>query len=281
MAAVPDEGRYLDEYFRLDKMPHIWCPGCGHGIVTRAIVRAIDKVGLEKDKTVVISGIGCSGRTPGYLDFNTLHTTHGRAIAFATGVKLANPELNVIVVTGDGDAAAIGGNHLIHACRRNIDITVICYENSTYGMTGGQSSPMTPFERLGTTAPYGSVERSFDLCRLTAAAGATYVARGTAYHVSLLINYITKALQHKGFSFVEATSQCPTYYGRKNRMGDGTEMLKWQKENAVTIKKAEKMSPEELREKIIIGEFLVSEAPEFTSEYQKVIQKASERRAAR
>lgn len=281
MAAIPDEGRYLDQYFRKDKMPHIWCPGCGHGIITRAIVRAIDKLGLDKNKIVMVSGIGCSGRTPGYLDFNTLHTTHGRAIPFATGVKLANPELTVMVVTGDGDAAAIGGNHLIHACRRNIDLTVICYQNSIYGMTGGQYSPMTPFEHRGTTAPYGTAEQAFDLCELCRAAGATYVARGTAYHTTLLINYIVKAIQHKGFSFIEAVSQCPVYYGRKNRMGEAPEMLKLQKENAVTVKKAATMSPEDLKDKIIIGEIFQREAPEYTEQYDRIIRKAQERRPAR
>src|SRR6056297_4012169 len=166
------------KYLREDKLPHIWCPGCGHGTILNSLVRAIDDTEMDPDKTVVVSGIGCSGRAPGYLKFDTLHTTHGRAIAFATGIKLANPELNVIVLTGDGDGSAIGGNHLIHGCRRNIDHTVILFNNQIYGMTGGQFSPMTPEGANATTAPYGNIDRNFDLCSLSESAGATFVARG-------------------------------------------------------------------------------------------------------
>ncbi|MCE5196042.1 MAG: thiamine pyrophosphate-dependent enzyme, partial [Negativicutes bacterium] len=170
------------EFLREDKMPHIWCPGCGNGIVMQQVLRAIEELGLDVDKIVLVSGIGCSSRATGYLDFNTLHTTHGRALAFATGVKYANPELTVIVLTGDGDCTAIGGNHLIHACRRNIDLTTVVFNNSIYGMTSGQFSPMTPTGSYATTAPYGNIDRNFDLCKLGQAAGATYVARSTTYH---------------------------------------------------------------------------------------------------
>ena len=189
----------IEKYMRSDKFPHMWCPGCGHGIIMRSIIEAIDRLGLEKDKVCVVSGIGCSSRAPGYMDFNTLHTTHGRALPFATGIKLANPDLHVIVVSGDGDSSAIGGNHLIHAARRNIDITTIVFNNNIYGMTGGQYSPTTPTNYFGTTAPYGNIDRSFDIAQLAGAAGATYTARSTVFHVPQLTNYIEKALNKKGF----------------------------------------------------------------------------------
>ena len=169
-------------YMRKGKLPHIWCPGCGHGIVMKSLLRAIHASGLPQDDIAMVSGIGCSSRTPGYLDFNTLHTLHGRAIAYATGVKLAKPKLKVIITTGDGDALAIGGNHFIHACRRNMDMVILVYNNYIYGMTSGQSSPTTPQGMIATTAKYGSIEPTFDTCNLAKAAGATFVARGTAYH---------------------------------------------------------------------------------------------------
>src|SRR5512143_349223 len=172
-----------DQYLRLDKFPMIFCPGCGDGIILKATLRAIDRIGLEKDQVMMVSGIGCSSRTSGYVDFNTLHKTHGRALIFATGIKMVRPDLTVIVLTGDGDGAAIGGNHLIHACRRNIDITCILFNNQTYGMTGGQVSPTMDFEDRAATAPYGQAEPPFDLCRLAQAAGASFVARGTAANI--------------------------------------------------------------------------------------------------
>ncbi len=261
----------VNEYFRAKKLPQIWCPGCGHGIITRAITVAIDKSGLDRDKICIVSGIGCSSRATGYLDFDTLHTTHGRAIAFATGIKFAKPELKVIVITGDGDCTAIGGNHLIHACRRNIDITAIVFNNNIYGMTGGQYSPTTPKYEKGTTAPYGNIDKSFDIPGLAAAAGATYVARATAYHTNLLISLIQKGLNNKGFSLIEAISDCPTYYGRKNKKGDAVDMLEWQKSHAVNATAASKMSPESLEGKFIIGEFKNISEPEYTDEYQKII----------
>lgn len=246
-----------------------------------AIARAIDKLGLNPDQTAIVSGIGCSSRAGGYMDFDTLHTTHGRAIPFATGLKLARPELNVIVITGDGDAAAIGGNHLIHAARRNIDITVVCFNNNIYGMTSGQYSPLTPRGMKATTAPYGTIDRSFDLCRLVGAAGASYVARGTAYHVRQLINLIANAIAKKGFSFVEAVSQCPTYYGRRNHMGSAVDMLRWQKEHAVPVKAAANMTPEELEDKIVIGELQnLSGQPEYVSEYYRLVREVQHQHAA-
>ncbi|MCF6097414.1 2-oxoacid:ferredoxin oxidoreductase subunit beta [Thermovorax subterraneus] len=264
----------LEKYYRIDKLPHIWCPGCGNGIITGALVRAIDNLKLDKDKICIVSGIGCSSRAPGYLNFNTLHTTHGRALAFATGIKLARPELKVIVLTGDGDCAAIGGNHFIHACRRNIDITTIVFNNSIYGMTSGQYSPLTPVGAYATTAPYGNIDRNFDLCKLAEAAGATYVARGTVYHVPQLIKYIEKALLHKGFSVVETISTCPTYFGRKNKLGSPVKMMEMLRDNTVSAKAAERMSKEELASKIVIGEFAEINAPEYTEEYMKIIKRA-------
>ncbi|HKL11919.1 MAG TPA: 2-oxoacid:ferredoxin oxidoreductase subunit beta [Clostridia bacterium] len=263
----------IEKYMRSDKFPHMWCPGCGHGIIMRSIIEAIDRLGLEKDKVCVVSGIGCSSRAPGYMDFNTLHTTHGRALPFATGIKLANPDLHVIVVSGDGDSSAIGGNHLIHAARRNIDITTIVFNNNIYGMTGGQYSPTTPTNYFGTTAPYGNIDRSFDIAQLAGAAGATYTARSTVFHVPQLTNYIEKALNKKGFSLVEAISTCPTSFGRRNKKGDAVDMIKWLRDSAVTVTKASKMSAEELDGKFTIGEFKDTEAPEYVEQYEKLIER--------
>ena len=264
----------VTEYLRNDKLPHIWCPGCGHGIVTGALIRAIHAAGLERDKTVIVSGIGCSSRASGYMDFDTIHTTHGRALAFATGIKMARPELHVIVMTGDGDAAAIGGNHLIHAARRNIGITCVCMNNEIYGMTSGQYSPATPTDAYATTAPYGNVDTPFDLCELVKAAGASYVARGTAYQARMLEKYILKGLQNDGFSFIEAIDQCPTYFGRKNKIGDGFAMMKWQQEVSVPVSKARSMTPEELAGKIVVGELWHRPRVEYTKAYQRVLDKA-------
>lgn len=263
----------LRKYFRLDRLPHIWCPGCGNGIVVGALVRAVHELNLDQNEVVVVSGIGCSSRASGYLDFQTVHTTHGRALAFATGIKLAKPHLHVLVLMGDGDAAAIGGNHLIHAARRNIDLTAVIFNNSIYGMTGGQVSPLTPQGKVATTAPYGVVERSFDLAALAQGAGATFVARGTAYHVVQLTDLIKKAIRHKGFSLVEAITQCPVVYGKQNKPSDPGKMLLWQKEHAVNQRLAGKMSPEELEGKFLTGILHQAEAPELAAEYAKLTAK--------
>lgn len=262
----------VKKYFRMDKLPHIWCPGCGHGIITRAVAQAIEEINLDRDKICIISGIGCSSRAPGYMDFNTLHTTHGRALAFATGVKHANPELKVIVLTGDGDCTAIGGNHLIHAARRNIDITTVVYNNSIYGMTGGQYSPTTPTGDRGTTAPYGNIDKVFDICSLAQAAGATYTARATVYHVQMLVDLIKKGIHNKGFSLIDAISVCPTYYGRKNKKGDAVRLMEWLKNNAVNVKAAGKLPPEKLEGKFLIGEFYNNPQPEYTDQYKKIVE---------
>lgn len=267
----------VEKYFRTDRLPHIWCPGCGNGIITRAIVQAIDELGLDKDNVCIVSGIGCSSRGSGYLDFNTLHTTHGRALGYATGIKMANPKLDVIVITGDGDCTAIGGNHLIHAARRNIDITTVVFNNNIYGMTGGQYSPTTPTGDKGTTAPYGNIDRNFDLCNLAKSAGATYVGRATVYNPNMIISLIKNGIKNKGFSFVETLSLCPTYYGRKNKKGDAVKMMNFLKDNSLNIKAAEKMNSTDIKNKILVGEMYNSEEPEYTEEYQKIIDSLKER----
>ena len=236
-----------------------------------AIIRAIDKLGYSKDEVVMVSGIGCSSRMPVYMDFSSLHTTHGRALPYATGVKFAKPHMKVIVVTGDGDALAIGGNHFIHACRRNIDITAILINNYIYGMTGGQGSPTTPSKAFSTTTPYGNVEKHFNPSELAVAAGATFVGRTTVYHVPQMEKMITQALEHKGFSLVEAISNCHTYFGRLNRQGDPVAMLKMFKELAVPAARAKKMEPEELEGKLVTGILQDIEKTEFCDEYQKVV----------
>lgn len=217
------------QYLRQELMPHILCPGCSHGIVAGALLRAIGRLGLPQHMVAVVAGIGCSSRLAGYMDFCTLHTTHGRAPAFATGLKLARPDLHVVIITGDGDGLAIGGNHLIHAARRNIDLTCLLFNNEVYGMTGGQLAPTTIEGGVATTAPYGNIEPSFDSCRLLAAAGATFVARGLAYEPTVLEDVIAQGLQHRGFSFIEVITDCPEYYGRYNRLGSPAAMLLAQK----------------------------------------------------
>lgn len=269
------------KFMRIKRLPHIWCPGCGHGILMRSLALALDQLDLDRDKVCIVSGIGCSSRAAGYIDCNTLHTTHGRALAFATGVKFANPDLHVIVISGDGDASAIGGNHLIHACRRNIDITTIVFNNNIYGMTGGQFSPTTPKGDKGTTAPYGNVDKAFDICKLAEGAGATYVARATAYHANKMTEYIRKGIAHKGFSLIEGVSGCPTYYGRKNKKGGAVDLLNMMKETFIDIKVKERLSPEQLRGKLFMGEFTEQFEPEYTEEYQKILDLFAEKGAGR
>ena len=263
--------KLIHKYLRHEKkFPHVWCPGCGIGIVLGALIRAIDRSGFSKDEIVLVSGIGCSGRMPVYVDFNTLHTTHGRALTFATGVKLANPRLQVIVVMGDGDATAIGGNHFIHAARRNLNLTALIINNNTYGMTGGQYSPTTPYGALSATSPYGHIEHPFSIAELAVTAGAAWVGRGTVYHATLLDQLIEQAIKKRGFAVVEAISHCHTLFGRKNRLGGPAEMMRRQKELAVRVEKARTMTPEELAGKITIGVLIDRELPIYTQEYQKV-----------
>ena len=265
-----------EKYLRPGKLPHIWCPGCGHGIVMKGLIRAMDLLRLEKNKTAIVSGIGCASRLPGYMDCCTLHTAHGRAPAFATGLKLAKPEMTVILVCGDGDVTAIGGNHFIHACRRNIDMTLIIMNNYIYGMTGGQFSPTTPTGQKASTTPYGNPDHNFDTVKLAIGAGATFVARGTAFHAAQLDKLIANAIRHKGFSVVEILDDCPTTYGRRNKFKSAVEMMNRHKELTVPIKAAEKMTPEQLSGKIITGVFHQEERAEYCDEYEKIIKRARE-----
>jgi len=292
--------KYL-KHLRIDRLPHVWCPGCGNGTILKATVGAIEELELDPSNIAVVSGIGCSSRATGYLNYNTMHTLHGRAIAFATGIKLSRPEMTVLVMTGDGDAGAIGGNHFIHAARRNMDITVIGFNNNIYGMTGGQYSPTTPEDSYATTAPFGNIEEPFDLSRLAITAGATYVARTTAYHFVALQNYIKKAITNQGFSFVETISQCPTYYGRYNKIGTAPQMINYFKDNGMPLSKAlntiKEMDPdvnydglnvnallekavEKLPDKLIIGEFVNKSKPGYVAKYEKIITRAKEATAS-
>ncbi|GAB4341619.1 MAG: 2-oxoacid:ferredoxin oxidoreductase subunit beta [Desulfobulbaceae bacterium] len=259
------------------KFPHVWCPGCGNGIVMGSLLRAISGLGLSKDEVVLISGIGCSGRMPTYLDFNTLHTTHGRALTFATGVKLAKPSLTVMAIMGDGDATAIGGNHFIHAARRNLNLTAVIINNSIYGMTGGQYSPTTPFGALSTTSIYGHIEHAFSIAELAVTAGAAFVARTTVYHVDLMDRLLEQAIQKRGFAVLEIISNCHVQYGRRNRMGDAVDMISGFRDNSVSVRKAEAMSAEELEGRITIGVLADREMPVSTEEYAKVRQRAKEK----
>ena len=261
----------IKDYLRERFFPHLWCPGCGHGTVLNGLLQAVEKLGLSKNEIVMVSGIGCSSRITGYVDFHTLHTIHGRALAFATGVKMARPELNLIVPMGDGDALAIGGNHFIHAARRNIDITAIVMNNRIYGMTGGQFSPLSGENIRATTAPYLTIDPSFDAVELAKAAGATFVARTTTYHIQQMTDIIRQAILHEGFSVVEILSQCPTYFGRKNKAGDAVDMIQYFKKNTTSIgSKAKKENPDLLER----GIFLQKEMPEYCNAYDKMVQKA-------
>jgi 2-oxoglutarate ferredoxin oxidoreductase subunit beta len=268
------KGKHIREtYLEQGMWPSIFCQACGIGTVLNCALRAIDKIGMDIDKSVFVSGIGCSSRLPGYIDADGLHTTHGRAIAFATGVKLADPELDVIVFTGDGDLAGIGGNHFIHAARRNVDMTVICVNNYNYGMTGAQVSPTTPTGSFTMTSPYGNIETPFDLSALAIGAGAPYVAKwATAYpHETMLA--IKKGIEKKGFSFIEILAPCPVGYGRKNQLKQGKDYLLWFKQNTIGRTKYERLSDEEKQacDKIVVGELRNVEKPEFTAEWSKLV----------
>ena len=244
------------------------CPGCGIGTVAQAVLRAIDELGMQMDDFAFVSGIGCSAWIPSPLfDADTLHTTHGRPIAFATGVKLGNPKQNVMVISGDGDLSAIGGNHLIHAARRNIDLTVVLVNNFIYGMTGGQTAPTTPRGLRTTTSPYGTLEHPFDISPMVKAAGASYVARWTTYHPRQLTRSIKDGMQNKGFAFIEAVSQCPVQFGRVSKLGKAVAMLEYFKTNSVRVNKAEKMTAEELDGKIVVGEFVNIEKAELSRQW--------------
>jgi len=248
------------DFYRQDRWPHMFCPGCGVGTVMNVFYRAFADSGLDQNKTVFVSGIGCSGRIPGYIRADSLHTTHGRPLVFAGGIKVADPKLKVVVFTGDGDLGAIGGNHFINACRRNIELTVICINNYIYGMTGGQASTSTPRDFQSATTPYGNKEYPFDLSEVAVAAGANYVARWTTYHVKSMTKSIKKALLKDGFSMVEIASQCPTQFGRRNKLGDARGVFEWLKSNSITRSRADTLSEDpldlNLMGKITVGEFV-------------------------
>lgn len=260
---------YLDEKM----LPHIWCAGCGNGIVLGSLARALAALELPRHKVVVVTGIGCWGKADDYFATNALHGTHGRALAFATGIKAARPELTVVVLMGDGDGATIGGNHLIHAARRNIDLTAIVVNNKNYGMTGGQVSATTPFGAITSTTTYGNPERDFDLCRLVDAAGANYVARSTVYHVTQLDRLIQEGIQKKGFSFIEVMSPCPTHFGRRNKLGQAVEMMEMLRKQAVPANTpaAQKELPEGA---FLIGKLRERNIPDFNTAYEEIRQKA-------
>ena len=264
MAVVFDHPKSL-----LDVSTH-FCPGCGHGIVHRLVCEVIDEMGIEGD-TIGVVPVGCSVMSYNYFGCDVIEAPHGRAPAVATGAKRTNPDKFVFSYQGDGDLAAIGTAETVHVGTRGENIVVIFINNTTYGMTGGQFSPTTPTGDFATTAPYGSIDPDFDIPRLAEAAGATYTARGTAYHVPQTVKLIENAIAHEGFSLVECVSVCPTYYGRKNKKGDAVEMLKWQRDNAVPVSKARSMSAEELKGKIVYGELSRCERPEYTKEYDKII----------
>ena len=257
-------------YMREDRLPHIFCPGCGNGTIMNAFLEGMRKAEMDFDNIAMVSGIGCSSRIPGYMKCDSLHTTHGRALSFATGLKTANKDLDVVVFTGDGDCASIGGNHLIHAARRNINLTVICINNNIYGMTGGQISPTSPKGSFGTTAPYGNMDVPFNLAELVAAAGATYSARWTTIQIENLVSAIKDGLKNPGFSFIEVATQCPTYYGRKNKIRTPTAMAVTLKMNTVFKSAAERMRKKDLEGKIVVEEFANYKKDEFTENIERI-----------
>jgi len=259
----------MEELIRSERLPHIWCAGCGIGTVFGSVMAAIQKSGYDLDKTAIVSGIGCTARMAGYIRLDSFHTTHGRALPFATGLKLANPELKVLVVSGDGDLLAIGGNHFIHAARRNIDITVICVNNLNYGMTGGQLAPSTPFGAKTTTSVTGCPEEPFNFCYLASACGAVYVARWTSLHIRRMANSITEAMQKRGFGFVEILTPCPTSFGRRNKIGTALDTLRFYHERCVIRNDIDpKEAPIDFASNIVVGKFVDRARPTFMDNYQ-------------
>ena len=266
------------KYIRGKRLPHMFCPGCGCGQIMNSLLFAIDELQLDTSKMVAVGGVGCSSRIPAYLDMYAIHGIHGRNLAYATGIKLANPDLKVVVLTGDGDCAAIGGNHLIHAARRNLDVTVIMANNGVYAMTGGQAAPTTGIGLYTTTTPRGNIERPFDVCRLVETAGGTYIARWTTAHPAALIRSMRKALAHRGFSFIEVVCQCPTIYGRYT-LGilDPVKNMEYLQQNSVPRERTASMSAEELVGKIVVGDLVEKQLPTLEDNYRD-LEKSVERR---
>ncbi|MGI6630569.1 MAG: 2-oxoacid:ferredoxin oxidoreductase subunit beta [Bacillota bacterium] len=263
-----------DYYINKKNLPHLWCDGCGNGIVLGSIARAMAELQLEREEVVIVTGIGCWGKADDYVTTNGFHGTHGRALPFATGIKAAKPRLKVIALMGDGDGSTIGGNHLIHSARRNIDITAIIVNNLNYGMTGGQYSATTPHGKKTVTSKFGNPENAMDLCSLVSAAGANYVARGTVYHIVQLDKLIKEALTKKGFSFVEVLSPCPTQFGRRNKMGKPVVLMEWLKEKGLNQAKYAQLSPEEKKEYYLLGKITERDELDFNSQYEKIRQQA-------
>lgn len=261
-------------FLREENLPHQWCPGCGYGVILKSMLFAFEKEGLAPKDVVVVTGIGCWGKADDYLYTNTVHVTHGRALPVATGIKVANPSLKVVALMGDGDSATIGGNHLIHSSRRNIDVTAIVANNLNYGMTGGQYSCTTPLYSRTSTSWYGDPEPALDICRVVGAAGASFAARTTVYHVAMIEKYVSMAVSHEGFSLVEVISPCPTYFGRYNKVGSAPAMLNWLKENAVPVERASKLSDEERKETFVTGIFADKKGQSFLSRYGEIQSRA-------
>ena len=260
-----------DEYLRTDKMPTLWCWGCGDGVILKSVIRAIEKIGWNMDDVCVVSGIGCSGRFSSYINCNTVHTTHGRTLPYATGIKLANPDKKVIVVGGDGDGLAIGGNHTIHASRRNIDLNYIIINNFIYGLTNSQTSPTTPQGMWTVTMSRGNIDPTFDACKLVEAAGASFVARETMLDPKKLERVLVKGFEHKGFSFIEVFSNCHVNLGRKNKMATAMANLEWIDSISMAKTKFEKLEPEEQKGIFPLGILKHdTEAAEYCDSYEKV-----------
>jgi len=265
----------LDDFLRVDRIPHIWCPTCGLGIVLNAFLTAVKELQIPRDALVVVSGIGCTGRVAGYVNLDSFHTTHGRALPFATGLRLANPKLKVVVISGDGDLVAIGGNHLIHTARRNMDLTVICVNNFNYAMTGGQFGPTTPEGAKLTTAPYGSYEPPFNIPFLVDSCGATYVARWTVLHARQLTGGIKEALTHPGFSFIEVISPCPTVYGRRNQLGSGLDIVKYYQERSVVKNDIDtRECAITYQSDIVVGRFVQRHQPTYLEKMNEFLRQA-------
>ncbi|CAA6815986.1 MAG: 2-oxoglutarate oxidoreductase, beta subunit (EC [uncultured Campylobacterales bacterium] len=258
------------KYLRTDKMPTLWCWGCGDGVILKSVIRVIDELGWDMDDVCIVSGIGCSGRFSSYMNANTVHTTHGRAIAYATGIKMANPDKKVIVITGDGDGSAIGGNHTIHGCRRNIDLKHIIINNFIYGLTNSQTSPTTPKGMWTVTAQRGNIDPTFDLCKLAEGAGASFIARESMTNPTKLEKVLKKGFEHKGYSFFDVFSNCHINLGRKNKMGQAKETLDWIDSRIVSKSKFEKFTPEEQDGKYPTGVLRQEEQDEYCDMYKKV-----------